>query len=134
MAGAGSGGFRPSLVEVDAQLTPEASVLASEHGISKRVGITLDSTKVTADGKGNKIVPVGTVLIRNATSGKYEPYTDNDPVVLDGHTGILVDASVNLKHGDVITGLLLHGSVLEARLKNLDAAAKTFLANRIIFQ
>lgn len=129
---AGSGGFRPSLVRSGSGIGPEASVLASEHGLVKRVGITVDSTKVEADEAGNKVVPVGTILVKDSVSGKYAPYVAEDPI--EDTDGILTDASINLRHGDVITGITLHGSVLEARIKNLTPAAKTALSPRIIFQ
>lgn len=136
---AGSGGFRPSLVTTSDGVTPEASVLASEHGMVKRAGLTLDSTAVSADSDGNKVVKVGTVLACVDATGKYVPWDDADAAVEGTYsatepTAILVDASVNLRHGDVITGGLIHGSVLRARLVNLTDDAEATFSGRVIFQ
>lgn len=128
-----SGGFTPALVTTSDGVTAEASVLASEHAMFKRVGITLDASLVAADGDGNKILAAGTVIGKVTATGKYGAYnnaaTDGREVAVG-----LITESVNLKDGDVITHLLLHGSVLEARCTGVDANAKTDLAGRIIFQ
>ena len=133
-----SGGFSPQLRTVSDGVTPEASVLASEHGMVKRAGITLDSSAWTADGDGNKVVRVGSIVMEDPETGKYIPFAaPGEGEDAPDNVGILVDASVNLRHGDVITGLLLHGSVLEARLvgdEDLIAAAKDAVRGRIIFQ
>lgn len=136
----GSGGFVPALVKNDLGVTGEASVLASEHGMSKRAGITIDSSKVTADGNGDKVVKAGTVLVVDDATGKYEPYVPGsiDPTD-EGYTppvealGVLT-TSVNARWGDVVTHLLLHGSLLRARMVNLDPVAEGLMAGRIIFQ
>lgn len=128
-----SGGFTPRLVTVSDGVSSEASILASEHNLSKRVGITIDSTTVGADAKGNKILKAGTLLGKITSSGKYAAYDNALSNGRETAEGILPE-SVNLKDGDVITGLILHGSVLTARISGLDAGARTDLAGRIIFQ
>jgi hypothetical protein len=48
--------------------------LMSAHKVHRPGGVTIDSTKVTAvDGK--KIVKAGTPIGKNASTGKWEPYT-----------------------------------------------------------
>ena len=41
---------------------------------------------------------------------------------------------VNLKDGDVIAAILLHGSLIEARTTGVDAAFKVDVGDRIIWQ
>ena len=130
-----SGGFTPALKTVSDAVTAEASVLASEHGMVKRVGVTIDSTTVGAvDSLGNKPMKAGTIVAKITASGKFAAYSN---ALSDGRetaVGILTE-SINLKDGDVITvSVLLHGSVLEARISGLDSGARTDLAGRIIFQ
>lgn len=128
-----NGGFTPSLKTTPSAVTAEASVLASEHGMVKRVGVTIDATTVGADADANKVLKTGTILAKITATGKYAAY---DNALADGREdaqGILLE-SVNLRDGDVITGVLLHGSVLEARVSGLDSGARTDLAGRIIFQ
>jgi len=69
----------------------------------------------------------GTVVIATDPSG--------GSAVSDGRevaVGIALE-TVNLKDGDVICGMLIHGSVLEARCTGVDDAAKTALS-QISFQ
>jgi hypothetical protein len=228
-----SGGFTPGLKETTDPLSGWINVLASEHGMVKSVGITIDASSVDADGDGNKIVPNGQVLAYVASTKKYVPYVGTTAadevqtiglgaasagsvtITFDGQTtgsiaydadataiqaalvalsnvapgdvvvsggpfpgvatltfggayadvnvpqitatptgltggtvtiatgtpgvsetvakGVLVNGGVNLRDGDVITGMLIHGSVLEARLTGLDADAKAALSH-ILFQ
>lgn len=131
-----SGGFTPKLVETTDPLSGQINVLASQHMMVKSVGVTLDAALWTADAKGNKIAANGHLVAKVTATGKYGPYKpgasngQEDPDTV----GIIFNGGVNMKDGDVITGILLHGSVLEARLSGLDAAAKTALKHRIIFQ
>lgn len=130
-----SGGYTPGLRTEPVDLGPSFDFLASEHYSVKRSGITLDSTAVTADDDGNKIVKGGTVLAKIDATGKYVPYVES--VATDGSAtaaGILFAGDVNLRHGDVICGLLMHGSVLRTRCTGLDDGAETDLAGRITFQ
>lgn len=133
-----SGGFTPTLVTTDDPLSGQINVMASEHSMFKAVGATLDAKLFKADAKLNKYVLNGTVVAKVKATGKYGPYdakaTDGrqDPVA--GEAGIIVHGGVNLKDGDTIVGILLHGSVLRARLLNSDAALETALSNRIVFQ
>lgn len=128
-----SGGFTPSLRTVVDGVNAEAAFLASEHIMVKRGGITLDSTLVTADVDGNKIITAGTLLGEITATGKHVPYV---AAGVDGEgtaVGFLLE-SVNLKDGDAIVGLLIHGSVIEARCTGVDAAAKVDLGSQIIWQ
>lgn len=128
-----SGGFTPALTTTSDAVHAEASVLASEHGMVKRLGITLDAATVSADATGNKVLSTGTIVAEITASGKYAAY---DNALSDGRetaVGVLFE-SVNLRDGDVITAVLLHGSVLEARISGLDSGARADLAGRIIFQ
>jgi hypothetical protein len=128
-----SGGFTPSLVTKSEAVSAEASFLASEHSISKRAGATVDASSVGADANGNKILLAGTLMGKITASGKYGAYDNGAGDGRETAVGILHE-SINLKDGDVICGLILHGSVLEARCSGVDANGKTDLAGRIIFQ
>lgn len=127
-------GFRPSLRTTSEDVTSEASFLASEHQMAKRVGITVDATTVGVDADGNKILRAGTVLAKVASSGKYRAYDNALGSTAGGTAEGFLYESINLRYGDVIGGLLLHGSVLDARCSGLDANARTDLAGRIVFQ
>lgn len=126
--------FRPSLKRTsEGPEDYEASFLASEHGMVKRIGITLDASLVSADSNGDKILNAGAALGKISASGKYTLY---DNAGSDGEqvcTGFLMEA-VNLRDGDVITGMLIHGSVLSARVSGLDSSGAIDLQGKIIFQ
>lgn len=131
-----SGGFTPKLVSSTDPLSGWINVLASEHSMNKSVGITIDSLLITADSNGNKIVKNGTVLAKVTATGKYGPY---DEAALDGReltpdVGVLVNGGVNCRDGDVITGHMLHGSVLRARLTGWTATLEAAVAGRLIAQ
>lgn len=128
-----SGGFTPKLKHTGALVHPEAAVVASEHAMFKSVGITLDASLVGADADGNKILKAGTVIGKVTTSGKHGAYNNSLNDGRETAVGVLPE-SVNLRDGDVITNLLIHGSVYAARTSGLDTAARTDLAGRIIFQ
>lgn len=129
-----SGGFTPGLRSTSDGVTAEAAFLASEHKMAKRGGITVDASTVGADADGNKILRAGTVMAKIDSSGKYRAYLDSENANAGGVASGFLLESINLKDGDVITALLIHGSVLSARTSGLDANARTDLAGRIVFQ
>jgi hypothetical protein len=53
---------------------------------------------------------------------------------LDVAKGLLFAGDMNVRWGNATAGLLIHGSVLEARIPNVDPAAKVDLGDRIIWQ
>lgn len=131
-----SGGFTPKLVSKTDPLSGQINVLASEHMMVKSIGVTLDSSLWTADDKGDKLVLNGHIVAKVTATGKYGPYT---PGATDGTgdaetAGIIFHGGCNLKDGDTLVGILMHGSVLEARLSGLDTAGRDALKSRIIFQ
>lgn len=128
-----SGGFTPGLVRSGDLVTPQPAVIASEHYMMKSTGITLDSSLVGADANGNKILQAGTVIGKVTATGKYGAYVGNANDGRETAVGILPEG-VNLKDGDVVSGLLIHGSVYTARTSGLDNDARADLAGRIIFQ
>lgn len=135
---ASGGGFTAGLATEPQADTSSVEFLASQHYYTKRGGITLDSTAVTADADGNKIVKGGTVLSKDDATGKYVPYADpaGDGTGGTGDAaGLLFAGDINLAGGDVVAGLLMHGSVLEARCTGVTQAVKeSALASRITFQ
>ena len=129
-----SGGFTPSLRTEDDGLGYEAAFLASEHHMQKRGGITVDASTVGADADGNKILSAGTVMAKVDSTGKYRAYDNALNADAGGVASGFLLESINLKDGDVICGLMIHGSVLTARTSGLDSNARTDLAGRIVFQ
>lgn len=131
-----SGGFTPKLVSKTDPLSGQLNVLASEHMMVKSIGVTLDSTLWTADANGDKLVLNGHIVAKVTATGKYGPYTPGATNGLqDADTaGIIFHGGCNLKDGDTLVGILMHGSVLEARVSGLDAGGRTKLKTRIIFQ
>lgn len=127
------GGYSPGLRTVSTDLDPSVDWLASEHYMVKRAGMTIDYTTVTAV-NGQRILRGGTAMGKITTSGKYGPYSD---AATDGRqtcVGLLFPGDIDVQWGDTIAGLLIHGSVLEARCTGIDAAAKTDLAGKVVFQ
>lgn len=133
-----SGGFTPGLKRTDVAIHGGPSFLASEHIQSKRGGITLDASLVTADANGDKILKAGTFVTPATATSKYGIY---DTAATDGRqtpdpdvSGFLPEA-VNLRDGDVICGLFIHCSVLAARITPApDATMRTAVKGRITIQ
>lgn len=126
------GGFNPNLISTDFGHA-SASFLASEHGIAKRIGITLDATLFpTADSNGNKYLMAGTAIGKVTVGGLFGPYNDG---LGDGRAvGVgLLEHDVNLKYGNIISSIMIHGSAIEDRCIGVDAGFKTDVPN-IIFQ
>jgi hypothetical protein len=88
-----------------------------------------DVAQMTATPNGG----TGSVTIATQTAGGSVPSDGRHQPGDD--SGFLLE-SVNLRDGDVICGLLLHGSVLEARVfpSPLPSAVKSACAGRITFQ
>lgn len=72
-----SGGFRPNLVTDSSIVGREVEFLYVAGGaVWDRSGVTLDSSVVTADGNGDKILVAGTVLGNITATGKKGPYAE----------------------------------------------------------
>lgn len=138
-----SGGFTPSLKRSGVELS-DVSFLASEHYSVKRVGITLSAASVTVDSDGNKIIDAGTFVtpITGGTASEVGKYGVLDGEATDGREAPSPDVSgyllegVNLRDGDVVCGLLIHGSVLQARVvpSPVPDEVREAVAGRITFQ
>lgn len=125
------GGFNPNLISTDFGHA-SASFLASEHSMSKRIGITLDADTMTADSNGNKYLMAGTAIGKITASGLYGPYNNG---LSDGReVGVgLLEHDVNLKYGDIGASIMIHGSAIEARCIGVNAAFKVDMPS-ILFQ
>lgn len=128
-----AGGFTAGLRTDPDPNVGSVEFLASQHYSVKRSGITLDAEQVTADENGDKIVAGGTVLYLHDATGKYAPAAAEGGTGADAK-GLLFAGDVNLRDGDTIAGMLIHGSVLEARCTGVDETVKGALAGRITFQ
>jgi hypothetical protein len=129
-----SGGFTPGLQRTSEEWAREPAFIASEHMMKKRGGITVDATTVGADADGDKVLSAGTVMALVDSTGKYRAYDNGENADAGGTAAGFLLESINLKDGDVICGIMLHGSVLAARTSGLDSNARTDLAGRIVFQ
>ena len=124
--------FSPGIKTEDLGVTPDYAFLASEHAMTIRAGITLDSTTVGADANGDKILVAGTVVGKITVGGKYGAYDDAAGDGRETAVGFIME-EVNLKDGDVTTTLLTHGSVIVARVSGLDANARTDMGERFFW-
>ncbi|AJW76992.1 head decoration protein [Marinitoga sp. 1155] len=103
--------------------------LVSDHYVM--LGCVIDSSTVTADSDGDKILKAGTILGKITASGKFGPY---DSTATDGRqtaVGILAH-DVDVTKEDAMVNYLIHGVVQESKLTGIDATAKTQLSH-IIF-
>ena len=125
--------FRPQLRSESLGVSPGFHFLAFEHGMVVRGGVTVLESTVGVDADGEKLLLAGTVMAEITASGKFAAYDDALSDGREDAVGFLVE-EINVKDGDVITSILLHGSVIEARTSGADAAAKTDFGGAIIFQ
>lgn len=130
-----SGGFTPGLRRKETVVSGGPSFLASEHYMAKRVGATFDSTAVDADSDGNKVIDEGTFVTKSDETGKYVPYADAETTPISDDSGYTPEG-YNLRDGDVIGGVLIHCSVLKARVhpSPVPDEIRTAVAGRIVFQ
>lgn len=132
------GGTRFGLVTITDPLGAQIEYLASERYRVKRGGITIAADLIAADGAGNKILKAGTVMAKltgGPRVGKYVPYVNAGANGAGTAVGLLFAGDMNVKDGPTYTaGLLIEGSVLEARVTGIDATSKAALLNYIQFQ
>jgi hypothetical protein len=106
------------------------NILASTNGLKfVNAGITLDAAAI-----GVKELPVGTAVMRNATSGKYEEYADDTGAIPAGYNDFLIlNVDVEVGENDVIVGeAIVNGDVYAAKLEaNVTAAFKAETKHRI---
>lgn len=93
----------------------EPEILASREVVREVTnGITIDSSKVTADANGDKIIKKGMPMSKLA-NGKYVPY---DPEGDDGseNPSVILKRTVNVKDGDHVVGGYEVAKVYAARI------------------
>lgn len=111
----------------------DPSWLGSGHGLDSTESATL---LVSAFTEGthypNGYIPGGTPVGKITASGKYGPYSD---AAVDGRqtlVGHVAHARAIDGQTDLVVGLFVHGTVVEANLPiAIDAAAKADVAGRI---
>lgn len=104
------------------------NILASEHVQFIEGGATLDGTKFAAG-----TIAVGTLIARNTTSGKFEPFTTATGF---DNFGILNIDAISDGVSDLVVGeVIVRGSVYEAKLPTNAALAafKTAVGSAIRF-
>lgn len=91
------------------------NILASEHLQFVEAGATLDAS---AFGAGT--IELGTLIARNTTSGKYEPYTESTPGTFepgfDEPSVLNIDAECNGTDDLIVGEVIVRGSVYEQKL------------------
>lgn len=96
------------------------NILASEHVQFIEGGATLDATKF-----GAGLIEVGTLIVRNTTTGKFEPYADytdtetgttSFPPGYDEPAVLNVDVDCNGVDDVIVGEVIVRGSVYEAKL------------------
>ncbi|RKD20968.1 hypothetical protein BEP19_14885 [Ammoniphilus oxalaticus] len=93
----------------------EYEILASFEVIREVTnGITIDSTKVSADGSGDKIIKKGMPMSKLA-NGKFVPY---NPDGEDGseNPSVILKRTVNVKYGDHVVGGYEVAKVIKERI------------------
>jgi len=78
-------------------------------------GITIDSSAITADSNGDKIIKKGMPMAKLTASGKYVPY---NPAGNDGseNPSVILKRTVNVKDGDHVVGAYEVAKVIAARI------------------
>lgn len=93
------------------------NILASTHLQFKEVGGTMDATKFPVG-----VVDVGQVIGHNATSGKFEPFTDAG--TYDDFAILNVDFDNDGVNDTIVGELIVRGSVYNAKLVGVTAKFK----------
>lgn len=97
------------------EVQDEYEILASFEVIREVTnGITIDSSKVTADSNGDKIIKKGMPMAKLA-NGKYVPY---NPAGEDGseNPSVILKRTVNVKDGDHVVGGYEVGKFISERI------------------
>lgn len=87
------------------------NILASEHLQFVEGGATLDAV---AFGEG--LIEVGTLIARNTTSGKYEPYNGDFAEGYDEPSILNIDVQSNGEDDIIVGEVIVRGSVYEDKL------------------
>lgn len=99
------------------------NILASEHVQFLEVGATLDAAAF-----GSGTIDIGTAIVRNTTSGKFEPYPGDDsgPVFAAGYedASILnIDVECDGTNDIIVGEVIVRGSVYEDKLPSVPTDA-----------
>lgn len=91
------------------------NILASEHVQFIEVGATLDATKFPEG-----VIPIGTLIVRNTTTGKFEPYVETTPgefpAGYDEPAVLNIDVQNNGTDDIIVGEVIIRGSVYEGKL------------------
>lgn len=122
-----SGGWAAGSVAPTTVIDEEVPFLASEHLQVKRGGATFKKGSGEDDGQGRSVIKAGT-FVGPTDDGYYAADGDESADT----SGFLMN-SINVASTDVTAGVLIHGSVLDARVDVSDDA-KDAVKGRITFQ
>lgn len=91
------------------------NILASEHLQFIEGAATLDAKKI-----GKKYLDVGTAIMRNLTTGKFELYADGTegalPTGYDEFSLLNIDVNIDGQNDVVVGEVIVRGSVYDAKL------------------
>lgn len=101
----------------------EPEILASFEVIREVTnGITIDSSKVTADANGDKIIKKGMPMAKLTAGGKWVPYKKDATDGSENPT-IILKRTINVKDGDHVVGGYEVGKFIKERIPvTVDAA------------
>jgi hypothetical protein len=98
------------------------NILASEHVQFIEVGATLDATAFPAG-----VIELGTLIARNETTGKFEPYSETTPGTLEpGFTDFSVlniDVNNDGVNDTIVGEVIIRGSVYVDKMPAAPSAA-----------
>ncbi|MGI2294170.1 head decoration protein [Paenibacillus sp. GXUN7292] len=78
-------------------------------------GITIDSSKITADANGDKIIRIGMPMAKVTATGKFVPY-DEDGTDGSENPTVILKHTVNVKDGDHVVGGYEVGKFIKERI------------------
>lgn len=103
------------------------NILASEHLQFLEAGATLD-----AKAFGEGYIELGTLIARNATTGKFEPYQDGAEG-FDEFGVLNIDVNCNGKDDIIVGEVIVRGSIYEQKLPAAPSATFKSLVPMIRF-
>jgi len=105
------------LIEADPEILASFEVVREVTN-----GITIDSSKITADGNGDKIIRIGMPMAKLTASGKWVPYKSGASDGSENPT-VILKRTVNVRDGDHVVGGYEVGKFIKERIPvTVDAA------------
>ncbi len=98
------------------EVIADPEILASFEVVREATnGITIDSSKITADANGDKIIRIGMPMAKVTATGKFVPY-DEDGTDGSENPTVILKRTVNVKDGDHVVGGYEVGKFIKERI------------------